>query len=458
MRPAAAVMPKAKPKAKAKAGAKAKAKAAAKGRVRPPHRGRGVAKRLAAHAPQPAHPRALHAGDHLLITKAHYYGREGQLAGVLKEELEESRRMVTLEPWGTSLDTLVQLASAGNARFRLHLCDPDCLGELEAEGLVHAEESEVKTPAELESLGWATNLREVVPKEGNGVDENASLRERLERLEARRADEEEEKSDKKKKKEKVEERKEEGQVPGEKEEAEEEKTKEGLVILKSKGGGTWITARAGQKEGSRRREGSVKEGKEVVQQQLIELRAWKGDSGADFSGDSPGPFRKGQAPRKAPSAKIPEEKERLQLIRERGRRDRRRERTSRRDADLRGRIQTTSPGRKVSRIVSSGKSRQRPEDGGTGDGGQLGQPQTVAQPPHQVPPPGPREKDRLLPSRQELAVARKEASQENKAFGNYHGGNNYGKGKNEKGNGKGKEPKGKGKTKDQKKGDDAKKS
>ena len=61
--------------------------------------------------------------------------------------------------------------------------------ELEGDGLVHVTETHAVTKGEVEAVGWVTNLRPAVP--AGLEDENAALRLRLKKLEARTGDGEE---------------------------------------------------------------------------------------------------------------------------------------------------------------------------------------------------------------------------------------------------------------------------
>ena len=153
----------------------------------PAIRGRGQApggmRRPARAGIEPAHPAQLGAGDWILANEAHYYGQHGTVGGeVLEEKTEEGRRMVSVKLSGTTMDTLLQWAGQAEAPSRWHLCPTGCLRELEGDGLVHVTQSQKVSIKELEGVGWATNLRAVIPPE-DPVDENAALRERIRRLE-----------------------------------------------------------------------------------------------------------------------------------------------------------------------------------------------------------------------------------------------------------------------------------
>eukprot|EP00435_Cladocopium_sp_Y103_P052472 s637_g16.t1 len=128
------------------------------------------------------HPPALRQGDWVIGTEALYYGHRE----VQEEKNEEGRRMISVRLTGTTIDLLVQWASLENPISRWHLCPPDCRQELEGEGLVHVLECHQVTLAELEAVGWATNLRAVLPQPDPN-DENAALRERLKKIEAEHA-------------------------------------------------------------------------------------------------------------------------------------------------------------------------------------------------------------------------------------------------------------------------------
>ena len=127
-----------------------------------------------------AHPALVSPGDLVVMDHVHYYGKEGQLAGkVMEEKLEDGRRMLRLEVAGTTLDGLLMWATQGAGPCQVHLCGPDCLKELEGEGLVHATRSR-GVGVDLEGAGWATNVQAVVPPR---EDENAALRRRVAQLE-----------------------------------------------------------------------------------------------------------------------------------------------------------------------------------------------------------------------------------------------------------------------------------
>lgn len=128
-----------------------------------------------------AHPALVSPGDIVVMDHVHYYGKEGQLAGkAVEEKLEDGRRMLRLEVTGTTLDGLLMWATQGAGPCQVHLCGPDCLKELEGEGLVHATKSRVVKVEDLEGVGWATNVQAVVPPK---EDENAALRRRVAQLE-----------------------------------------------------------------------------------------------------------------------------------------------------------------------------------------------------------------------------------------------------------------------------------
>eukprot|EP00435_Cladocopium_sp_Y103_P015057 s167_g3.t1 len=184
------------------AAVKAKAKARGGRPLRPGRR------RPAAEGEAPLHPVDLQVGDLMILDPAHYYGKEGQVAGrLLEEKLEDGRRMLDMEISGTTLDGLLVWATQGLGPCQVHLCGPECLRELEGEGLVHATKSRVVTPKDLEGIGWATNVQVVIPAE---EDQNAGLRRRLEKLERnagidpgdKKEDQREKEEEKKRKKEK----------------------------------------------------------------------------------------------------------------------------------------------------------------------------------------------------------------------------------------------------------------
>ena len=129
-----------------------------------------------------AHPTDWKPGDLFLGEQAHYYGRVGQIAGtVTLIEEEQGRKLLTLTLSGTDIDPLIQWASRGRDPCRVHLCPRGCSRQLEGEGFLHVAKSRKVTEAELEGLGWATNLRPVMP-DGNGPDENENLRRRMAKL------------------------------------------------------------------------------------------------------------------------------------------------------------------------------------------------------------------------------------------------------------------------------------
>lgn len=130
------------------------------------------------------HPRLLKKGDWIIGTEAHYYSHRGTVAGEVIEELrEESRRMVQVKLSGTTIELLLQWAGQADGPSRWHLCPPGCQMELEGDGLIHVTESHAATRGEVEAVGWATNLRPAVP--AGLEDENAALRLRLKKWEAR---------------------------------------------------------------------------------------------------------------------------------------------------------------------------------------------------------------------------------------------------------------------------------
>ena len=195
--------------AKAKAGAKAKA--APKRAPRLARAGAGIMKRPARRERlrAEAHPTDLSVGDTLLVAKAHYYGEEGQVAGkVTQMNEEEGRKMVTLEASGTDLPSLFQLGGKTRGILRIHLCPAHCDRQLEAEDLVHAAKTSKVEERGLEGVGWATNLKEVIPAI-EVEDENAALRRRMEKLEKKVGERsEEDAKDEKEKKTKTKEKKE----------------------------------------------------------------------------------------------------------------------------------------------------------------------------------------------------------------------------------------------------------
>lgn len=141
-------------------------------------------------AEEERHPRVLAVGDRLLGEEAHYYGQKGQVAGeVMEEKQEEGRRMLSVKLYGTTIDGLLLWGSQGEKVSRWHLCPAGGPMELEGEGLVHVTKSRKVEQADLEGVGWSTNLQAAVPPPG-GVDENADLRDRMRRLEGRPAEEE----------------------------------------------------------------------------------------------------------------------------------------------------------------------------------------------------------------------------------------------------------------------------
>ena len=141
----------------------------------------GVLRRPAAALGVGAHPLKIETGV-FLVGEASYYGQKGQVAGQVKEEREEEgRRMILAALTGTPIDPLLQWATQGEAMSRWHLCGPGCPLELEAEGLVHVMKSRIVTPAEMDNLGWASNLKPATGREAL-EDENAGLRKRLDEL------------------------------------------------------------------------------------------------------------------------------------------------------------------------------------------------------------------------------------------------------------------------------------
>ena len=105
---------------------------------------------------------------------------------MIEELSEEGRRMVQVKLSGTSIELLLQWAGQSDGVSRWHLCRPGCKMELEGDGLVHVTETHAVTKGEVEAVGWATNLRPAVP--AGLEDENAALRLRLKKLEARTGD------------------------------------------------------------------------------------------------------------------------------------------------------------------------------------------------------------------------------------------------------------------------------
>lgn len=168
--------------------AAAKAKAGApSGERRARGRGPAVMRRPAAQGVENPHPDLFEGGTLVIGEEAHYYGHPGMVAGeVIEEKAEDGRRMLNIKLMGTTIDGLLQWASQGEGPCRWHLCPSECKRELENSRLVHVTRTRKVSHQELESVGWATNLVEVMPVVPG--DQNAGLRSRYHQLEARGAD------------------------------------------------------------------------------------------------------------------------------------------------------------------------------------------------------------------------------------------------------------------------------
>ena len=343
----------------------------------PAIRGRGQApggmRRPARAGIEPAHPAQLGAGDWILANEAHYYGQHGTVGGeVLEEKTEEGRRMVSVKLSGTTMDTLLQWAGQAEAPSRWHLCPTGCLRELEGDGLVHVTQSQKVSIKELEGVGWATNLRAVIPPE-DPVDENAALRERIRRLEqdaqaGDRAlrDRSRGRKDRKKEKERSRNRSEERRHEKKRKKKRSRSSSQRGDKIRSvdrkearaspdghRGGGGRSKARGSTKRSSSSSRGT----------------GWAGESEEDVSGDSPGSFAEDKEEGSQEGSKIPEEEEeqfkRLRVhggfsgspLEERP------------DAALWGRAQDSGSCRAFPWFAGGGGPEGNSQDGGFGHGG-----------------------------------------------------------------------------------------
>ena len=224
--------------------------------------------------------------------------------------------MVQVKLSGTSIELLLQWAGQSDGVSRWHLCPPGCKMELEGDGLVHVTETHAVTKGEVEAVGWATNLRPAVP--AGLEDENAALRLRLKKLEARTGDGEEalrERSQKRgdrKKKKKRKKSRDRSEGRREVKRAEEKrpqrvqhprKTEEEGGSTRSAGSKSW----RGEAGGSPCSEGQVPETQQL--KFIQRYRSWSSESEENVSGDGPGVVGKHQEEDPPQGEEIYEEKE-----------------------------------------------------------------------------------------------------------------------------------------------------
>ena len=137
------------------------------------------------------------------MKKARYYHRDvdvcGKVVGMRKDGAES---FLEIEASGTQDEELLRsLSGIPGRKLTVHVCPDGCGEVLSGANVVHGKDYE---EVDVDKEAWMSNLKEVISAEAT-EDENAKLREELERY---RAEREREESPKKKKKKKEKEREE----------------------------------------------------------------------------------------------------------------------------------------------------------------------------------------------------------------------------------------------------------